>query len=150
MDYPKLKRIDELESLLNKIWDGKLKHNQESYYSACGTAACVCGWDYALDKFNGDLSKVFNNKENGKKNNPWQYSQEKYGLTNTESELLFAPKSTKTLQTIVLNQLKLGKRIELSSDIKVESDGYFEEYFMVSVYGGNKTNQKELNKYITE
>jgi hypothetical protein len=105
------KRLLELRSLLEKIWSNELNHNQANFFSTndCGTAACVCGWDFALDRFNSVDDAKEMCESNEPFSNPWQYSREKYSLTIGESWLLFGPSSTEQLQKETLKMLEIGK-----------------------------------------
>jgi len=116
----KLRKLRTLERLLNRIWSGELNHYQAAYFSmtACGTAGCVAGWDYGLDIYKGHLDEAYHDykKEDGSKlkaGSPWDYSQEKYGLTNAEATLFFASGSTVNLQKATLKALKSGRRLEV-------------------------------------
>jgi hypothetical protein len=121
------KRLPELRALLERIWSGELNHDQDSFFStnACGTAACVCGWDFALDKFKSvdDAKEMFYNKDT--EINPWKYSREKYELTWGESWLLFSTESTKLIQQETLKMMELGGCFEGEGEI--ESQGYLSE-----------------------
>jgi hypothetical protein len=120
-------RLDELENLLNRIWSGELKHDQKDYYSSCGTAACVCGWDYAIDMHEGCLANAIPNDTCA-----WNYSKTKYELTSAESKLLFNGRSTKLLQQTVLAKLKEGRSIVTDSGLCVLSKKYTSPHVSVS------------------
>jgi hypothetical protein len=113
LELSPVRNLDELEALLQRIWSGELQHDQRQYYS-CGTSACVCGWDYAIDTYNGNLSaaeaKTMSDCEN---DIPWDYSRAKYNLTKAEAYLLFNSKSTVVLQKMTVKALNQGKRLEL-------------------------------------
>jgi hypothetical protein len=112
-------RLDELENLLNRIWSGELKHDQSDFYSSCGTAACVCGWDYALDKYEGCLAAASPDHKD-----VWGYSQTKYGLTRAEAWLLFDNHSTKLLQKTTLTSLKEGRSMDADVRLYISSEDY--------------------------
>jgi hypothetical protein len=128
-----IRNLNKLKALLRRIWNGELEHNQRNYYS-CGTSACVCGWDYAIDMFDGNLidaekNVILDYEDNG----PWTYSQAKYNLTTAEAYLLFNSKSTVPLQKLTLSALEKGKRLELfyspcydviPADRAIDSDFY--------------------------
>jgi hypothetical protein len=113
------RNLDKLEALLQRIWSGELEHDQKQYYS-CGTSACVCGWDYAIDMHDGNLIDAEESLatssfslEDGEEDVPWAYSRAKYNLTHAEAYLLFNSKSTLVLQKMTLSALNQGKRLEL-------------------------------------
>jgi hypothetical protein len=112
-------RLDELENLLNLVWSGELKHDQEEIYSPCGTAACICGWDYALDEHDGCLEDAALNADRA-----WSHSREKYGLTAAEAGLLFDGYSTKALQEATLSKLKAGESLDCTTHVEVCSSDY--------------------------
>lgn len=121
------KRLDELENLLNRIWSGELNHNQNNYFSSCGTAACVCGWDFALDAHSGNLTVAAQ-----KFDDTWNYSKDKYDLTDAEAVMFFEGSSTKLLQQTMLDKLKNGESLVCDAQIAIESDGYDSQAVTVS------------------
>jgi hypothetical protein len=142
MLVPELKHIDRLENLLHRIWSGELKHDQSGFYSECLTAACVCGWDKALDRFDGDILSAAEDEQN-----PWHYSQQKYGLTAVEAYLLFSTHSTKELQKIVMTRLKENKRLTIDEeDITIDSRNYNDENFKLVCFDDPK--QKIVDEYL--
>jgi hypothetical protein len=95
--------IENIESLLNKIWNGELNHNQQEFF--CGTSACLAGWDLALY-----LEESPSELED-KGYCPWKWSKENNNLEKLEAFLLFSPESTKFLHKAVLQAFKKGKRL---------------------------------------
>jgi len=114
-------RLPELRNLLERIWSGELKHKQSKIYSDCGTAACVVGWDFALDFCDGDLKRA--SKEPCEEP-PWEYTKQKYGLTDAEAMLLLGAASTKNLQKATLQALELGRSISTDDMILMTSCNY--------------------------
>jgi hypothetical protein len=118
-------KLDELETLLTRIWSGELSHDQQTFYSVCGTTACVCGWDYAIDKYNGDIKEArdSSSSSDAELDSLWNYSQNKYDLTDSEAWLLFSKNSTLKLQQATLTQLKKGKSINIRC-LSIASSAY--------------------------
>jgi hypothetical protein len=131
-------RLDELENLLNRIWNGELKHTQDEFYSSCGTAACVCGWDFALDNYEGCL--VDASPDDGC---AWEYSETKYDLTYAEACLLFDAHSTKLLQQTVLTKLKEGQSLDADVGVHILSKEYNSTDVYVSSESRDDTDSLE-------
>jgi hypothetical protein len=122
------KRLDELEALLNRIWSGELKHTQTEIINDCSTAACVCGWDYAIDLYGGDLSLTVRLEFSAK---PYRHTCDKYDLSSVEGVLMLCASSTRKLQKLTLEALKAGRTISQDLDICVESEDYESEDFTI-------------------
>lgn len=129
-ELSKPKGLDKLERVLQGIWSGELKHDQSSYF--CGSACCVAGWLAVIygtakapefippksrrsvwygetrpDAITSDEICAWRAIRF-----PFRYAKELVGLTCTEANLMFSGKSTKTLQNLVLQALKSGRRID--------------------------------------
>jgi hypothetical protein len=116
-----IRKLDELEALLGRIWSGELKHSQREFYTndsscdpdavECNSAACVCGWDYAIDMHKGNTSKACDSMyENSEMGLPWKYSQNKYQLNDNLATLLFSSYSTKGLQQATIKALRAKRK----------------------------------------
>jgi len=97
--------IENLESLLNRIWYGELDHNQTTYF--CGTSACLAGWDYILSKETNKDPQYYLVEDN-----VWNFSRKNNNLTAGESVLFFDYAATKSLHKTALQFLKDGNRLE--------------------------------------
>lgn len=133
-------RLDELETLLNRIWSGELKHDQSEYISSCGTVACVCGWDFALDYYGGSLAEA--ERYSGA---AWRHSTKKYELTTAEATLLFDGLSTKLLQQTTLSKLKGGESLECLAYIGISATDY--NSMGVTVSSENEYTTNALKKF---
>jgi len=111
-------KLDELSLLLNRIHSGELLHNQSRYYKTtdCGTAACICGWDYAIDRYKGDAATAQSVVDSSDVC-LWEYSRRKYSLTRYEAALLFDENSTPELQKATLYALQQGRSLALTSSM---------------------------------
>lgn len=108
--------IPNLERILTGIKNGKLEHNQSSFF--CGTACCVAGWDVALNaaeqpKNAEDRQDWFTFDKTLAYSDPWEWSKTHNNLTGAEAFLFFAENSTFEVQWATLNALKLGRRISV-------------------------------------
>jgi len=118
-------RLDELSTLLNRIHSGELLHDQSGFYTEkdCGTAACICGWDYAIDFHEGSTFWAHNETLNGElvEDRIWDYSKNKYNLTDTEAILLFHSHSTPELQNATVRALLMGRSLNCGSNLPILS-----------------------------
>jgi hypothetical protein len=130
-----VRKLNELEALLGRIWSGELKHNQREFFTNdsscnpdaadCNSAACVCGWDYAIDMYKGNISKASDSiYPYGMPGAPWQYSQEKYQLSESLATLLFSSFSTKGLQQTTIKSLRAKRKLARCFPFEIYSTSY--------------------------
>jgi hypothetical protein len=139
------RRLDELEALLNRIWSGELKHTQDEIINQCNTAACLCGWDYVIDLFGGDLSLVASLQCSSR---PYKYTCDKYDLSSVEGVLMLCAASTRKLQKLTLEALKAGRTVSHNFDLCVESSDYEDEnfgFFLPSYLGSDEEDEALMN-----
>jgi hypothetical protein len=122
--------VENLEMLLQAIWNGDLEHDQENYF--CGTACCLAGLDVVLNSpeqpqdpaerpqwYDHGLTRAYAD--------PFQWSQHNNNLNFSEALLLFHSKATKKLHILVLEALKAGRRLSDTS-MAVTPKGSFHEH----------------------
>lgn len=99
----KREHTDEIRWILENIRDGKLKHNQGSFNSECGTAHCIAGWKLALDaekvgikleydedwQTTTETDELLINQLGDDADSPWYYARYSWGLTSIQSLNLF-------------------------------------------------------------
>jgi hypothetical protein len=130
-----VRKLNELEALLGRIWSGELKHSQAEFYTNdsfydsdavdCNTAACVCGWDYAIDMHKGNTSKACDSMyENNEMGLPWKYSEKKYQLNDALATLLFSSFSTKGLQQATIKSLRAKRKLGRCFPFEIYSTSY--------------------------
>jgi hypothetical protein len=113
--------INNLENLLNKIWNKELKHDQKNFF--CGTAACLAGWDFILNSKVPEES-INNLRKKGHSSfihdkdlkdlpfdDVWDWSTSYNNLTNIEADLLFGATATKSSHKAILEAFRRGRRL---------------------------------------
>jgi hypothetical protein len=128
--------VENLESILERIWSGDLEHNQQHYN--CGTAYCLAGWDVVLNATKTPDSSCEDSHESliniclqDGFNCPWRWSKSFNNLTDVEAKLLYSVNTTKGIQKLTIKALKEGRRLtSLESSFSLE---YAESYHADSI-----------------
>lgn len=125
--------LENIQKLLNFIWQNPHLHNQTEYF--CEISCCLAGWDVALkfpftphlrsqfrvslltadELFLGTV-KQFPNEVKYAYSNPSSWSRRNNNLTNAEADLLFNCYTRKELHLAILKAFEQGRRLDLPSN----------------------------------
>lgn len=103
-----------LEQTMQYLQDHPGQHDQTEYFNTCGTPSCYAGWAIHLAGYNESDARC--------ETVPAIFAAQLLGLTQEESDYMFAGANTREMLALMVKDLVNGDELRPYNDYVMESE----------------------------